>query len=109
MLPPTENAAMPLARRRPLAYAANFEPSGWKAATPIPEQTTSAKTSQYDGASAASAIPAAATATPAGASQSAPRRSERKPKSGWITDDDAAEASISSAVSVYESPNRSLK
>jgi hypothetical protein len=29
MLPPIEKSDMPLARRRPLAYAANFEPSGW--------------------------------------------------------------------------------
>ena len=108
-LPPIENAAIPLARRRPLAYAANFEPSGWNAATPSPETTTRHTTRPYEGASAASAIPIPATAAPAGASQSAPRRSEKSPKSGWITDDDAADASISSAVRVYESPKRSLK
>src|SRR5262249_23825774 len=32
-----------------------------------------------------------------------------KPNAGWITEEAAVEASISSATSVYESPNRSLK
>ena len=29
MLPPIENSDIPLARRSPLANAANFDPSGW--------------------------------------------------------------------------------
>ncbi len=45
MLPPMLKYDIPLARFCPLMYAANFEPSGWNAATPIPETTTSAKTS----------------------------------------------------------------
>src|SRR5256885_667501 len=100
---------MPLARRRPLAYAANFEPSGWYAATPTPETRTSSSTSQYEGAAAASAIPIPATATPVGRSHSAPRRSDHAPNNGWISDEDAADASINVAASVYESPNRSLR
>ena len=46
MFPPSEKSAIPLARRFPLTNAANFEPSGWYAATPTPETTTSAATSQ---------------------------------------------------------------
>ena len=109
MLPPIENALIPLARFFPLAYAANFEPSGWNAATPIPETTTSTTTSQYDGASAASAMPMPASATPLGSSQAAPRRSDQRPKIGWITDDEAVDARIRSAASVYESEKRSLR
>jgi enoyl-CoA hydratase/carnithine racemase len=45
-LPPIENALIPLARLWPLAYAATFDPSGWYAATPSPETTTSANTTQ---------------------------------------------------------------
>ena len=45
MLPPMLKYDIPLARFCPLTYAANFEPSGWKAATPTPETTTSPKTS----------------------------------------------------------------
>ena len=108
-MPPIENADIPLARRRPLTYAANFDPSGWNAAIPSPETTASATTSQYEGASAASAIPTPATTTPAGASQSAPRRSEKSPNSGCTTDEAAVDASIRPATSVYESEKRSLK
>ena len=50
-----------------------------------------------------------ATATPAGRSQIAPRRSDQRPKSGCTSDDDAAEASISTAASVYESEKRSVR
>src|SRR6266516_2227833 len=99
-LPPIEKRLIPLARRLPLAKAANFEPSGWYAATPKPETTTRRRTSQYDGEAAATAIPIPATATPVGSSQSAPRRSDQAPKSGWISEEDAAEASISAAASV---------
>src|SRR4051794_5849293 len=109
MLPPIENALMPLARFSPLAYAANFDPSGWYAATPRPETTTSRSTSQYEGATAARAIPIPATATPAGRSHGAPRRSDQRPKSGCTTDDDVAEARIATAASVYESEKRSVK
>ena len=45
MLPPTENTDMPLARWSPLAYAANFDPSGWNAAVPSPLTTTHRTTS----------------------------------------------------------------
>src|ERR671935_3123355 len=109
MLPPIEKRLIPLARRRPLAYAANFDPSGWYAATPRPDATTSDRTSQYEGAAAASAIPRPATATPLGSSQSAPRRSDHAPKTGWTSDDDAAEPSTSMAASVYERPKRSTR
>src|SRR5690242_11775910 len=107
MLPPIENRLMPLARFWPLAYAANFEPSGWYAATPRPDTTTSTSTSQYDGAAAASAIPIPARATPAGSSQITPRRSDHAPKSGCTSDDAAVDASITTAASVYESEKRS--
>ena len=40
---------MPLARRRPLTYAANFDPSGWNAAVPSPETITHAITSPVRG------------------------------------------------------------
>src|SRR5436305_134500 len=108
-LPPIENALIPLARFSPLVYAANFDPSGWNAATPRPETTTSTTTSQYDGIAAAMPIPTPARATPAGRSQSAPRRSDHSPNRGCTSDDDAVEASISSAASVYESENLSFR
>ena len=76
---------------------------------PRPETTTSVSTSQYDGAAAASAIPTPATATPPGRSQLAPRRSDQSPKSGWTSDDAAAEASISAAASVYDNAKRSVR
>ena len=60
-----------------------------------------------DGEAAASAIPIPATATPVGSSQIAPRRSDQAPKSGWTSDDEAVEASITTAASVYESRKRS--
>src|SRR5439155_244471 len=56
MLPPTEKSAIPLARLRPLAYAANFEPSGWYAAVPRPDRPTKRSTTPYVGDAAAAAI-----------------------------------------------------
>src|SRR5438067_13447035 len=50
-----------------------------------------------------------ATATPAGISQYAPRRSDQRPNSGWISELKNADASISAAASVYERPNRSFR
>ncbi len=50
-----------------------------------------------------------ATATPTGSSQIAPRRSDHRPNSGWISDEQKADARINSAASVYESPKRSLR
>src|SRR5262249_25317725 len=100
MLPPIENALIPLARFSPLVYAANFEPSGWNAATPRPETATSRTTSQYAGIADARPMPTPATATPAGSSQGAPRRSDHRPNSGGTSDDDAVEASITTAASV---------
>src|SRR3712207_3954074 len=100
MFPPIEKSDMPLARLRPLTYAANFEPSGWYAATPRPDTTASRTTSQYDGASAASAIPTPASDTPSGRSQIAPRRSDHSPKSGWTSDDATSEAATSTPTSV---------
>ena len=91
-MPPIEKSDIPLARRRPLTYAANFEPSGWKAAVPSPETTTQATTSQYEGATQASAIPIPPAATPAGISQIAPCRSDQRPKSGWTIDAEIADA-----------------
>ena len=41
-----EKSDMPLARLAPLAYAANFEPSGWYAAVPSPDTTTKRTTHQ---------------------------------------------------------------
>src|SRR5919204_13674 len=67
MLPPIEKTDIPLARRRPLAYAANLEPSGWYAAVPRPERITNTSTAQYDGDAAARAIPMPASATPGAA------------------------------------------
>ena len=100
MLPPTENTDMPLARWSPLAYAANFDPSGWKAAVPSPLTTTHRTTSPYAGAAAASAMPTPATATPVESSQSAPRRSDQSPNSGWITELENVDASTITAASV---------
>src|ERR671933_3085806 len=54
-------------------------------------------------------MPTPATATPAGRSQIAPRRSDQSPKSGWITDDETAEASMIVAARVYERPKRSTR
>ena len=54
-------------------------------------------------------MPTPATATPVGSSQIAPRRSDQRPKSGWMSDDEAVEASISTAASVYESEKRSVR
>src|SRR5437588_9979900 len=54
-------------------------------------------------------MPTPATATPTGRSQIAPRRSDNRPKSGWITDDETAEASMRVAARVYESPKRSTR
>ena len=100
---------MPLARRRPLTYAANFDPSGWKAAVPSPETITHATTSPYEGATPASAIPMPPAATPAGISQIAPCRSDQRPKSGWTTDPEIAAQSTSTAASVYERSNSSWR
>src|SRR5919199_1219866 len=102
MLPPIEKSDIALARRRPPTKAANFEPSGWNAATPRPETTTNRSTSGYEGETAASPIPIPANATPPGSSQIAPRRSDHSPKSGWTIDDDTADARIAAAASVYE-------
>src|SRR5438270_1872384 len=54
-------------------------------------------------------MPTPATATPTGRSQIAPRRSDNRPKSGWITDDETAEASMRVAARVYERPKRSTR
>src|SRR5919199_4580801 len=109
MLPPIENHDIPVARLRPLAYAANFDPSGWNAATPTPDRSTQRTTSQYDGDAAASAIPTPASATPPGISHIAPRRSDHSPNSGWISDDDACDASTTTPTSVYERENLSRR
>ena len=45
VLPPMLKYDIPLARLAPLAYAANFAPSGWNAATPSPPKNTSTTTS----------------------------------------------------------------
>src|SRR5438105_1762147 len=54
-------------------------------------------------------MPRPATATPTGSSQIAPRRSDQSPKSGWITEDETAEASTIVAASVYERSKRSTR
>src|SRR5919109_4446232 len=54
-------------------------------------------------------MPMPATATPAGSSQIAPRRSEQRPKNGWMTDEETADASMIAAASVYERSKRSTK
>src|SRR5919201_1557532 len=54
-------------------------------------------------------MPSPATATPTGRSQIAPRRSDQRPKSGWITDEETAEASMIVAARVYERPKRSTR
>src|SRR5689334_6945048 len=99
---------MPLARLRPLAYAAYFAPSGWKAATPRPPASTSTSTSGYHGDTAASPTPTAASTVPPGISQSAPRRSDQSPNNGWTSDDDTVEASKSIAASAYPRWKRSV-
>ncbi len=91
---------MPLARWRPLAKAANFAPSGWYAATPIPAANTATRTKTYVGATAAAPTPTAESATPPGRSHIAPRWSDHSPKSGWTSDDDTSAASITPAVAV---------
>src|SRR5919204_6643287 len=109
MLPPIEKTDIPLARRRPLAYAANFEPSGWYAATPMPETTTQTSTNPYAGEAAARPIPTPATATPDGRSQIAPRRSDQSPNSGCITDDETVEARTMTPASGYVRLKRSTR
>src|SRR5439155_17659999 len=47
--------------------------------------------------------------TPLGSSQIAPRRSDHRPKSGCTSELESAEASISTAASVYESENLSTR
>ena len=42
-LPPIEKSDIPLARRSPLANAANFDPSGWYAAVPSPDTAISSR------------------------------------------------------------------
>ena len=54
-------------------------------------------TSGYPGETAASPTPTAASAVPPGISQSASRRSDQNPKSGWTTEDESVAASSSSA------------
>src|SRR5581483_560026 len=103
------NRAMPDAGRRPLANAANFAPSGWKAATPRPVRKTNTSTSPYTWVSAASAVPAPARPTPAGSSQMAPRRSETSPNSGCTREEAIVAHSITAAVNAYESPKRSRR
>src|SRR5947208_16948463 len=100
MLPPTEKSAIPLARLRPLAYAANFEPSGWYAAVPSPERATKSRTTPYVDDAAASAIPIPPRATPLGISQYAPRRSDQSPKKGCTIELDSVATSITTAASV---------
>src|SRR5437867_8119107 len=100
MLPPTEKSAIPLARLRPLAYAANFEPSGWYAAVPRPDRPTKRSTTPYVGDAAASAIPIPPRATPLGKSQNAPRRSDHSPKKGCTIELESVETSITTAARV---------
>src|SRR4026207_1687011 len=108
---------MPLARWRPLAKAANFAPSGWYAATPMPAANTATRTRKDGGARAggpspppppaanpatrprtyaaappAAPPPPAASATPPGRSHIAPRWSDHSPKSGWAGDDETGGA-----------------
>src|SRR6266568_1262970 len=54
-------------------------------------------------------MPTPPRATPAGSSHIAPRRSDHIPKSGWINDEDACEASTTAPTAVYESEKRSLR
>src|SRR3954449_2749981 len=54
-------------------------------------------------------MPTPATATPAGRSHIAPRRSDQRPKSGWIRDDDACDARITAPTARYDSANRSRR
>ena len=104
-------ALMPLARWSPLAYAANFEPSGWKAATPEPADDDEQER------------PASTRAPPpqgrcrsrrrrrrSGSSQSAPRRSDQSAEQRL--DHRATRRSrraSSTAASVYERSKRSTR
>src|SRR5204863_5477799 len=54
-------------------------------------------------------MPTPATATPAGRSHIAPRRSDQRPKSGWISDDEACDARMTAPTAVYESEKRSFR
>ena len=87
---------MPLARLRPLANAANFAPSGWYAAMPIPGReeraTTTSGVRRGDGGEARCRC--RASAKPPGRSHIAPRRSDQSPKSGWTSDEETSAASI---------------
>ena len=110
MLPPTENSDIPLARR-PAAHVRGelraFRVVGGRRRAP--RRRPAATTSQYAGDAAASAIPIPPIATPVGSSQIAPRRSDQSPNSGWIIETEIADASTSTATSVYERANSSLR
>ena len=74
-----------------------------------PRRRRAASTSQYEGAAAASADPDAGDRD---AGRQQPDRAAPvgpEPKSGWMSDEDAAEASISTAASVYDSEKRSVR
>src|SRR3954470_5972894 len=54
-------------------------------------------------------MPSPASATPTGRSHMAPRRSDQRPNSGWIREDEACDARITAPTAVYESEKRSFR
>ncbi len=100
VLPPMLKSDIPLARLRPLANTANFAPSGWKAAMPMPERNTSSEQQAVARRDRGETEADPAERDPRGQQPERPRRSDQSPNSGCMRDDETSTASISTAVSV---------